>query len=329
MKIKVATPQIDLRELIDQRLSEYDILRYYIGHEFKLGVAFRSCLHPDKGKPSMSVGITKSDHLQWRDWALDEAGGWSDLVGRLYSLSYWQVLEKVAKDFMLMEGVDTHKKITGVYKQPVIEECYKTLIQVKAKRMTAEDYRYWGQYLIDKEDLKREDIHAVSDLYINRKKVELKSTELCFVYVYPEGFAIYWPTRPKGEKWKKNVSTKLIEGLESLNGHDKVLVTKAKKDRIFLQKLVPEVINFQNESASNMTPELVQRLQGKEIITNFDNDHAGKQNSRKITVDMNIGRHLNVPDRLAAEGISDFTDWIAKRGNLQEITDYLREKQVI
>lgn len=329
MTIKPSAPQIDLKELINSKLSEYDLLKYYIGHEFKLGVAFRSCLHVDKGKPSMSVGVSKGGHLQWNDWALDESGGWSDLVVRMYGLTYRQVLEKVAKDFGLTEGIDSHKKITGSYQQLVVEECHKTLIQVKAKRMTAEDYRYWNQYMIDKEDLKREDIHAIQELYINRKKVELKSTELSFVYVYPEGFAIYWPHKPKGEKWKKNISTKLIEGTECLNGHDKVIITKSKKDRMFLSKLIPEVINFQNESASNMTPELIQRLQGKDIIINMDNDAAGKRASRKITQEMGIGRHLNVPDELMKEGISDYSDWICKRQNLQEITNHLKLKNVI
>jgi len=324
-------PPVDYKALIASKLSEYDIMVMYIGSLFKLHVAFRSPLHQDKGKPSFSVGVSRSGHLHWKDYSLDESGGWSDLVARMYGLTYPEVLQKVCKDFGLLEGKDNHQKIISAYKQPVIEENYRTLIQCTVREgYLKRDIEYWGKYLITEEDLLKEKIYSVSELYINRQRILINPNEKVYAYRYPdETYKIYMPDRPKGEKWKMNVSNTHIENLENLNGDPKVLITKSKKDRICLQSIVPyPVLNVQNEGSAGYTEEFRNRLMGKEVIICYDADDAGVRNCKKICDQWGYS-YVNTPRHLLKDDIKDPSDWIRAIGNREPLQEFLTNKGII
>ena len=276
---------------------------------------------------SFSVGVSKGGHLRWNDYSLDENGGWSDLVMKMYGITYQQVLQKVCGDFGILQDDTQYQKITSAWKQPVIEPEYHTLIQVIEKRMCAEDYKYWGQFLIDKDDLQQESIHRVRELYINRHKVSVSDNEKVYGYRYPdERWKIYMPDRPKGEKWKSNIPCSLIEKLAELNGSPRVIVTKSKKDRLTLHHLLQmPVINTQNEGQSCFTEEVVSKLAAKEVFINYDSDPPGKQNSRKITEKFGY-RHINVPDHYTP--IKDFSDMVAVYGK-EKVIEHFKQKELI
>ena len=144
MKIKVATPQINLKELVSSRLSEFDIYHMYLG-EFKLNTVMKSPFHRDR-HPSFSIGTSTSGRLYWRDYSADEKGGAVDMVQKMYGLTYPQALQKIAQDFGLLvaDGVQ-YKKIISSYIQPVIEK-HDTLIHVKAGKWTKKALEYWSAY---------------------------------------------------------------------------------------------------------------------------------------------------------------------------------------
>ena len=328
MQLSRKAPEINLRELIESRLSDYDIYRYYIGHEIHLNTAFKSCLHPDKGKPSMSIGVTRSGHLQWNDYSLDERGSWSDLVMRMYNIGYHECLQKVCKDFGLLQNDNRYQKIISAYKQPVIEEYHRTLIQCTVRKgYLKRDIEYWNQYLITEDDLQKEQIYSLSELYINRHKVLISPQEKVYGYLYPEGrWKIYMPDRVKGEKWKSNIPCSLIEGFSTLNGSPRVVITKSRKDRLCLQHLLQiPVVNTQNEGQSCFTEEVVQKLSSKEVYINYDSDPPGKQNSRKITEKFGY-KHINVPDHY--NPVKDFADMVAIHGK-EKVIEHLTVKGLI
>lgn len=329
MNLTKRTVPVDIKTLIEERLSEYDIYRYYIGNEIKLNTMIRSPLHKDK-HPSFSVGASSSGRLIWRDYSMDMKGGWTDLVAEMYKLSYPEVLKKVARDFMLLEGKDEHKKIIQQYKQPVIE-AKRTLIQVSTRKFSSEDIKWWGKYLITPDDLKKEEVYAVESYYINRQKQSIKPGEKVYAYYYGEhGMKIYHPDRTKDEgRWKSSIPCSYVENLQNLNGDKKVLITKSKKDRIVLSKVIPyAVLSVQNEGTSGYTEEFRQMLEGRDVIIMYDNDDAGVRNCKKIC-DMWRYRYINVPNNMLEYKVKDASDWVSYSGGYNDLIEHLKIKNVI
>ncbi len=321
---------VNLHEMIFSKLSEYDLYRYYLGSEFKLNTTFKSPLHKDRN-PSFSIGTSKSERLIWRDYSTDEKGGAIDLVERLYGITYGQALDKIAKDFGLMEGKDQHKKIISQYIQPVIDSSRSTLIQVTTKKMTKADIGYWGQYKLNSAELQADGVYSVKEWFLNRKKQQMAPNELCYAYHYEgKGFKIYMPERSREEgRWKSSISCSLVEGLEKLNGDPRVLITKSKKDKLTLQKIIPyPVINTQNEGISAYSEEFRELLKGRKVIINYDADEAGVKNCKKIC-DLWNYNYVNTPRELLKVGVKDISDWVAHSGGYDEIEQFLRMKGVI
>lgn len=334
MQLQKIVPRQDLKQLIDSRLTPYDIIRYYVGNDVKLGVVMRSPLsghkHGDRSN-SFSIGCSKSGRLIWKDHALDKCGGWTDLVADMYGLTYPQVLQKVAGDFGLLVDDTKYQRIVSTYKQPVIEPEHHTLIQVTARsHMRKMDLEYWKQYLITEEELHREQVFSISELYINRQKVIIDKGERVYAYKYPEDrYKIYMVDRPKGERWKMNVSNTHVENLENLNGDAKVLISKSKKDRITLQKIVPyTVLNVQNEGISGYTEEFRKQLEDREVIICYDADDPGVRNCKKIC-DTYGYRYVNTPRYMLEHEVKDPSDWVKHVGRYDELQEFLHKKNVI
>src|ERR1700727_622326 len=118
--------QTDLRKLILDRVSEYDVYVHLMGHQFHLNTVMKSPIHKDT-HPSFSVGCSPSGKLVWRDYSADMKGGPFDLAEKMYGITYPQALQKIAKEFGLMDGKDDYKKGIISYQQRVIEECHRPL----------------------------------------------------------------------------------------------------------------------------------------------------------------------------------------------------------
>src|SRR3954470_18163056 len=104
----------NLKELIESKLSEWDIYHMYL-QDAKINVVMRSPFHKDN-HPSFSIGPSKSNRLYWRDYSIDEKGGPIDLVERMYGLTYTDALQKIAMDFGLLQKDSTqYKKIITAY----------------------------------------------------------------------------------------------------------------------------------------------------------------------------------------------------------------------
>jgi hypothetical protein len=335
MNIKPGKQKVNLKELINNKLSEYDIYRHVVG-EFRMNMAMKSPLpghrHGDRSG-SFSIGASASGRLIWRDYTLDMKGGAIDLIQAMYGLTYPQALQKVCTDFGLLadDGIQ-YQKVISSYIQPVIEK-HDTIIHVKAGRWTKKALSYWEVYGIGQDQLQQEEIYKVDEWYLNRMKQQIHEGEHVYAYRF-EGdlFKIYMPDRTRDEgRWKTNVPCSTVEALDRLNGHPKVILTKSRKDRITLMNLVPKdtwVINSQNEGMSGITPELVERLSGKDVWISFDSDEAGVRNCRKIC-EQHQYKYVNTPRYLLEKGIKDWSDWYRHEGNNEALKEFLRQKQVI
>lgn len=314
-------------QLIYSKIEDYDIYRFYLG-DFKIGQAFCNTIRGDRN-PSMVIYVGEAGHLFHRDYA-DERfkGGAFDLVTQLFpGMNYDAALKRVASDFGITDAAsEEYKRIVSQYNKPLIDKKRHSLIQVNARKWEKADLDYWAEYGITLENLREEEVYCVKQWSLNRRRMHIGPGELCFAYRYNEGFKVYYPTRTKDEgKWTTNITTAHVENLSALKSASKVLITKAKKDRMVLQRYFPTVLSVQNESRACFTPEFISALQGKEVWINFDSDEAGVKNCKILTEEFGF-KYINIPKKYMP--IKDFADLYRMHGE-GPIVDYLIQKGLL
>ena len=311
-------------ELIYSKISDYDIYRFYMG-EFTIGRPLCNHHRGDKN-PSFVIYLGQGGHLFHRDYADEKyRGGPFDLLTQIFvGFDYDKALRKVAHDFGIQDSTSTdYQKITSKYSKPVIDMKRHAVIHLSARKFEAADLAYWAAYGITHEQLRAEEVYCVKEWSLNRRKQYIGPGELCFGYRYNEGFKIYYPNRTKDNgKWTSNVTTQLVENLAVLKGADRVLITKAKKDRMVLSRYFPAVLSVQNESRSCFTEAFVNQLKGKEVWINYDSDDPGVKACKAITDEFGF-KYINIPKLYLP--IKDFSDLYKTHGE-QPIIDYLKSK---
>lgn len=314
-------------QFIYSRISDYDIYRYEIGN-FSINHAFCNPLRKDNN-PSFVIYMNEAGKLRHKDFA-DSAysGSGIEFVQQKYGLSIGDAMKKIAKNFGLLEEDNkVYKEVLSSYTKPVMDMKRYTFIQISVRKWEKRDVEYWGQFGITVEDLKKEDVYPLKELFINRRRDPFSPDELVYAYRYPEGFKIYFPQRKKGERWKSNIKTSIVENIEILDLYDPavVLITKSKKDRMVLSRYFPYVLNVQNESKSCFTPEFIEKLKGRTVWINYDSDEAGVKSCIDITAEHGY-KYINVPKRYWP--VKDFADLYKTYGE-EELNNCLKEKNLI
>lgn len=310
MVLTKKSQQITKQDILD-RIGSETIYRNELP-DMKVGRAMCNVMRKDKN-PSFSVFMGEDGHLHHVDYADDRyKGGCIDLVMQKYSITYREAIHRIAKEYGLLEGTAEVRKIEVAENRQLIAQKRHSVIQVVTRSWCKKDIEYWQQYGLMPHHMVANGVEPVKELYINRQRETIHKGELVYVYQYEKGLKIYMPQRQKNEKWKSNISTKTIEGLDKLNGHQKVIVTKSLKDRCTLRQIIPEdiaIISTQNESISAWTDELLEILKGRKVWIGYDNDPPGKQASIRVNNKYPWMKHINVPDiYYIEEGLKDWAD---------------------
>lgn len=321
-------------ESILERVTEYDIYRYYMGENFKTGKVMQSPM-PGRGDnhPSFMVG-NRCGFLYHIDYADSRFRGncFQFVMQKEMLPSYNDALTKIDRDFNLgISSLSTELPVP-VFNQPLITEDTEGpahfIVQYSGK-FTNEELRYWEQYYITKKELEENEIFAIRKFLINRQLQPIGKGELVFGYRKRPFWKVYRPYACKRRKWQMNMPIDSVENLEALKGWDNGVVTKARKDRVVLQKFMPYVCSVQNESLVALNQDSISFLQENvtNIYINYDADEPGKRNSWKVTTEFGF-KHLNVPDNYLTEGIKDFADLIKAYGP-DKVYNYLQSKNIV
>lgn len=318
------------------KISEYDIYRFYIGEDFNIGRVMHSPMPGRRDNhPSFLVGA-RSGFLYHVDFADSKFRGncFQFVMQQQMLPSYNDALKKIDKDFNLgISLIPSLEYKTPVFNQPTLKDTKPKFIQVQyTSKMTLEEKRYWEQfYISSREELEGNDIYAVRKYLIDRQVQPMRLGELTFGYKYGSLWKIYRPEACKDRKWKTNIPIDGIENLEKalLDDETNIIVTKARKDRVILQKFRGGVASVQNESLVALNTKSVELLQncGEEVYINYDADEPGKKASWSVTAEFGF-KHLNVPDSYLQESIKDFADLIKVYGP-DTVHKYLQSKKIV
>lgn len=316
------------------KLSEYQIYRYYVGHDFTLGKAFNSPFRKESN-PSFSVIVTKEGYLHHMDFTDTERKGTCiDFVKQLFNLDFPSALAKIDLDFGL--GIQNgpkkdYKRIIAAFETPNMEQKHAH-ITAKTKRFDTAELHYWAQYGITEKELKENDVYSIDRLYLNKRMFPLPPSELVFGYLFGDKWKIYRPLAPKKSKWLTNVPGDRMSGLHRItDGCHNAVVTKAKKDEIVLAKILPNVCSVQSESTVSISPENVELLNKKcrKVFLNFDSDEVGVQSCKYYN---QFGfKWVNCPKGYTdpqGKPIKDFSD-LARYHGLDTVVEHFKKKGII
>lgn len=314
------------------QISEYDIYRYYLGEDFTPGKIMQSPMPGRRdNSPSFLIGV-RCGFLYHVDFADSRfRGNCFQFVMQKDMVTYNDALRKIAKDFNLEGNNDPLIGVSRpVFKQPEIKDVEPVFIQAQyTSKFTIEERDYWKQYYITPQECEENEIYAIRNYLINRQRQPMRRGELIFGYKYGSLWKIYRPYACKDRKWKNNIPIDGIENLKALEDSEKGIITKARKDRVVLQKFLPQVASVQNESLVALNVKSVEFLHNNcnQVYINYDADEPGKKNSWQVTTEFNF-KHLNVPDSYLQEGIKDFADLIKVYGP-DKVYNYLKLKNIL
>lgn len=177
--------------------------------------------------------------------------------------------------------------------------------------------QYWRLYEVTEQELRKNRVYPVDELYVNKKRIWNKNNDLQFAYLETfednDYMKIYTPFSTQ-MKWLSNIPLSVPFGLSDLPYKSKrIIITKSKKDLIILKKFFTDVIATQNESESALTEELQAHLHEKydERIIIWDNDPTGVENCTLFN-DKGFG-YWNVPKaeylRFKIKDVSDYVKY--------------------
>ena len=320
------------KELILNRIGPLAIYEYYIPG-LKIGIPM---LSPFRREKNSSFVVKQSDNGYYhKDYgALEFSGSCIKLVEQLFSLSFTEALEKIARDFGLLEGkqecVIKIKEVVPQEKKKKIPD----IIEVIPKPFGKEHLQYLQEFHISPNSLDifpEVKVVAVKEWRLNRLKMPLKLREVAFAYIVEgQGIKLYRPHANKMDKWMSTIPNRIILGLESLQPCETLIITKSVKEAAILHEYLKiPVIVVQSESISCFTEESITKINSlaKKVYCSFDIDEPGKRANWSVT-NLTGWKHVNVNDQYLQEGIKDWGDLIKKYGP-QPIIDHFKQKEII
>ncbi len=335
--IKGSKKQRISTDVILTKISSYDIFKFYMpNNDWQINIVTHSPFR-DERTPSFIIGNREGlDSLTYIDFGnTNFKGNCFTFVMQLYNISnFIDVLKKIDTDFEL--GISTgvksekYKKIITSYKKPEIKAKDYSFIQVKTRRFTNEELSYWNDYYQDIDDLKANNVFSISEVYLNKKRIVLKDSELRFGYLYDGNWKIYRPFSDRKWKWMpNNVPITAMDGMDDIKNCHTAFITKSKKDYMVMKKIFPTVCAVQNEGVGCFSYDNVEYIinNSEKQILSFDSDTTGVNNSIDIT-NMFGFDYCNVPKKYLPEGINDWAD-LAKSYGLRTIEEYLITKNII
>jgi hypothetical protein len=323
-------------DTILSKISEYDVYRYYMNrNDWEVN---RVTLSPFRTevRPSFVIYAKENGTLNHIDYSESGyRGSCFDFVRQLYGIDLTKAMQLIDRDFNL--GIRVHfdttkpsyKQIVKLYQQPDVKEKKYSHIQVVVRKFNLDELAYWNLYHQDVQDLRDNNVYAVSKLYLNKRQMTVKKTELTFGYLYDGHWKIYRPYN-KEFKWvPNNVPITMMDGRDNLMEDKPAFINKSKKDYMVVKKLYPYTCAVQNEGLACFSQDNVKFIQknSSRQILSFDSDGPGVKNSLVIT-NLFSFEYCNVPNCYLQEGIKDWSD-LAKKYGMTIVEHYLKQKKII
>jgi CHC2 zinc finger len=307
------------KDFILSRVNPMSIFSYYMPNEWKLN---RRCINPFVSKdnnPSMIIG-DKNGEMIFKCFNSNNQGDCFAFVMQMFNINFTQALDKIASDFKLLSSDSDYERV--IQNLPKVDrvKSVHNIIQC-APFSEWKDYHldYLKRYTLEPKDLQFcEDTKAypLKDYWVNKRKMVVNKDELGFFYNAGNHNKVYFPNRPKEDKWKSTIPFTYIHGLNNMKGCKVGILTKSLKDGAILSKYITKcVCVIQAENVTSISKENAEFLKQnvEQLYVAMDCDPPGKSASYAIC-DYLGAKHINPPDYLLDKKATDFADWVALEG---------------
>ncbi len=305
------------KENILKFITEEEIFRKYINHSFKIDEVFSAPYRKDN-HPSFGVYYnTYYNRLMFKDLSKKIGGDCFKYVQLINNnCNLWEACKIINNDFKLNLGGFGYKQVESITKpifEPKIKE--KRQISIVSQDFTPIDLKYWSEYSVSEETLKKFNVFSVKKLLINSNLKSVYSEKYpiyCYYFPRTGNKKIYIPNEDKWNKWDTNANNDWdIQGYDQLpeNG-DIIYITKSMKDVMVMYELGLNSVATHGEGHW-FNPDFFRHLKGRfnKIILFFDNDKAGKECTEKMVKKYNLD-YMFTPDNTE----KDISDYVKKRG---------------
>jgi hypothetical protein len=309
-------------ELILQKVSEYDIFKYYIPN-LELNRPINSPLRTDN-IPSFSVFYaSKINKLLFKDFATKEKGDCFVFVSKLFCINYYETLLKIAFDFNIINNdisVSNNKKIQ--LKKIDYKNKVSIHLGIKKQLFTQKDIIFWNSYGISEKTLKEYNVYSCSHIFINDYIFVINNNSNP-AYAYLElkdnkvTYKIYQPFNTN-QRFISNVDKSIWQGWTQLpDKGENLIITKSLKDvmSIVENTKIPSV-SLQAET-TDPKPHIIDELKSrfKNIYLLYDNDfnkdiNWGNLYGNELSLKYKINQ-IEIPNKYKSK---DFSDLVKNHG---------------
>jgi 5S rRNA maturation endonuclease (ribonuclease M5) len=294
---------ISLRDLLD-KVDDYTIYSYYLG-QFKPGKLMNSPLRNDDKMPSFAIFPGKTGGLLFKDHGTGESGNALKFI-KLYRGI--QTREELERELLtIVRRTNPNEEIrTNNYSKRVNSGV--TDIGIVRQPFTEVDKKYWKQFHISIDTLKKFNVFSIKYFLCNRVvRGTYKEDNPMYAYKVYDRFKIYRPLASKYTKWRTNLTNRHVQGLAELpkEGGNLLIITKSLKDVMCLYEMGFNAIAASSETTF-IPDDIIQSLRSKwkHIVILYDRDAAGMQNARKYSKQFKFDA-IFVHKKFKAKDVSD------------------------
>ncbi|WP_279148419.1 toprim domain-containing protein [Segatella bryantii] len=276
------TMSLSLKDLLE-KLDDYTIYSYYLG-SFKPKTLMNSPLRPDDKIPSFAIFPSKTGDLLFKDHGTGEAGNALKFIKLYRGITTREELERELLRIVKQSGGKTSSAATVTRTYATSEY---TDIGIVRQPFTEVDKKYWKQFHISIDTLKRFNVFSIKYFLCNRVvRGTYKEDNPMYAYKVYDRFKIYRPLASKYTKWRTNLTNRHVQGLAELpqEGGNLLIITKSLKDVMCLHEMGFNAIAASSETTF-IPDDILESLRSKwkHIIILYDRDVAGMQNARKYS----------------------------------------------
>lgn len=281
-------PSITIED-IHKKCSDFDIANKYLGIHC-VPELIVSPLRDDK-RPSLSIfeSYVSPGSLRYKDFGNGDSGTLYKLLGKLWKLSYIDVLQKILKDLPESTKVGLKKNRIKVYKKS------GGRIEVKVRNWRSYDLDYWNSYGISLPWLKFGDVYPISHIIITKGNISHAIPAEKYAYAYVErkdgkiSLKIYQPYSTEFKWMSKHDSSVWDLWTKIPERGDNLIITSSRKDAlsVWSNTGIPS-LSLQGEGyipKDHVVQQLKDRY--KRIFVLYDNDFKSDENHGRI-----YGKHI-------------------------------------
>ena len=307
---------MSLRDLLS-KVDDYTIYSYYLG-PFKPGKLMNSPLRSDDKMPSFAIFANKEGAILFKDHGTGVSGNALKFM-KLYKGI--QTREELEKELLrIVRRSNPTSSVATVTRSYTPRE--DTDIGIVRQPFTEADKRYWKQFHISIDTLKRYNVFSIKYFLCNRVvRGTYKEDSPMYAYKVYDKFKIYRPLASKYTKWRTNLTNRHVQGLAELpyEGGNLLIITKSLKDVMCLYEMGFNAIAASSETTF-IPDDIIKSLRRKwkHIIILYDRDATGMLKARDYSRQYKLDA-IFVHKKFKAKDISD----AVKENNFDQVKAWL------